>query len=68
MACHEVLGMFDEVAEAERALEMSEFSIRRMLREVVDSLSGEIEQKEQKLEINMSIMHEFVFGESICVR
>lgn len=63
MACHEVLEMFGEVAEAERPLEMSEFSIRQMLHEVVDSLSGEIEQNEQKLELNMSIMHEFVFGD-----
>lgn len=63
LACHEVLGMFDELAETERPLKISAFSLRRMLDEVVDALSYEIEQKKQKLELNMSIMHEIVLGD-----
>lgn len=68
MACREVLEIFGELAEEDRPLKIAAFSVRRMLREVVDALSDEIEQKGQKLELNLSMMHETVLGDKEHVR
>lgn len=68
MACRGVLEIFGELAEEDRPLKIAAFSVRRMLREVVDALSDEIEQKGQKLELNLSMMHETVLGDKEHVR
>lgn len=67
-ACRKVLGMFDGATDLERPLQISSFSVRYLLQEVIDSISGRIEARGQNLKLHMAVTHEMVSGDSEYLR